>query len=107
MYPYESLDVEDKGYDGSPIRYLLCHSEFWPSTDNIDQAEFVVRVTPEQDFSFQVWEISTYVFFSEIPDVKDIPFCVTELKDYQIGLIEAFELLTIYDVRADKMQGSG
>ena len=90
--------IQDPGYSGPPIRYLLCRP------DGETNAEFIVRVTPDPEWSHQTWEKASAVSFHQL-DTKHNWYDVTEITKTEHDLHLAFETLPIYDVDGKEMAG--
>lgn len=67
-----------------------------------DEPEFLAIVTPEEDFRYQVWEMSSIISF----DSGDaILYEVDELTVAEANMHIAFETLRVIEVHAASMSG--
>lgn len=89
--------LEDKGYSGAPVRYLLCRRN--------GEVEFIAKVTPDPDWSFQKWETASGVQFTNLPQAKGLWYEVDEIDGMDYDTHVAFETYPVYDVDGREMMG--
>ncbi len=94
--------MEDKGWKGPPVVYLLCYPHNARTNHTAGEPEFIAKVTPDPKWSFQRWHTGCFIQFLENVG-EHLYYDVTEMKLAEGETHVAFETFPVYDVDGSKL----
>ena len=99
---YAMEAMEDSGWEGPPIIYLLCRP-YHTLTHEIGEPEFIAKVTVDPDWSIPRWRMGVCVQFTQNVG-KHLFYDVEEMSVSEAETLGvAFEALPVYDVDGTKI----